>query len=59
MWRRNFHFESQKTCVCEVYYCPLLSNFFIFPEAAMMNKHKGGQEGEGDVMVEVEVDEKW
>ena len=33
--------------------------FLLISRSSNDEKHKGGQEGEGDVMVEVEVDEKW
>ena len=47
--------------VCNAYYRPLLSNFLKISRSSDDEKHKGGQE-EGDVEVEVEVDEvdeKW
>ena len=43
--RSNFCCESQKTCVCDAYYHPLLSNFFKFPEAAMTKSVRVGRRG--------------
>ena len=38
---------------------PSSFQFLYISRSSNDEKHKGGQEGEGDVMVEVEVDEKW
>ena len=46
--KSHFHFESQKACVCNTYYHPLLSNFLKFPEAKrMMKGWKGWAGGQG------------
>ena len=55
-------FRISETCVCDAYYCPLLSNFLKISRSSNDKKHKGGQK-EGNDKVEVdevdEVDEKW
>ena len=48
-------FRISETRVCGTYYHPLLSNFLKISRSSNDKKHKGGQEGEGNV----EVDEKW
>ena len=60
-WRNNFCSESQNHVACDVYYCPLLSNFLKISRSSDNEKRTGEEEDGHEAGAEggVEVDEEW